>query len=374
MRIAWFSNAPWCPSGYGQQTRLVLERLAQAGHQILCIDSCGALSYGAIDYNGLFPVIPRPVSDRHMLAVLEDNEIDVLFSFVDSWAIDGSGSRAAWVPWMPIDRDPPNPTALTLAAKAAKPLTCSQYGLDQLLERNIPAEYVPCAYDPMVFHERDRSECRELMGMEDAFWFGIVADNRTRPSRKNLQQQIQAFARLASERDDVMLYLHTCMSTARGGEDLEGLIRHLKVESRVAWIDQDLIVSTGAPLECLATTYGAMDCLLGVSAEEGFGIPLIEAQACGVPVIAGDWTAMSELVMSGWTVSKHDADTVWSCGGMRYLPRVEAITEAMRTAYREARDHRGAAVHDIANGYAVDHVVNQYWLPLLEELAATERS
>ena len=40
---------------------------------------------------------------------------------------------------------------------------------------------------------------------------------------------------------------------------------------------------------------------------EGFGVPIIEAQACGTPVITGDWTAMSEITRTGLAIPKEDA-------------------------------------------------------------------
>jgi glycosyltransferase involved in cell wall biosynthesis len=42
--------------------------------------------------------------------------------------------------------------------------------------------------------------------------------------------------------------------------------------------------------------YNVMDCFLLSTSGEGFGIPIIEAMACEVPVIATDYTTTQELV------------------------------------------------------------------------------
>lgn len=44
------------------------------------------------------------------------------------------------------------------------------------------------------------------------------------------------------------------------------------------------------PLAYLAMFYNAADAFMGNSMSEGFGIPLIEAQACGVPVITTNFS------------------------------------------------------------------------------------
>ena len=68
----------------------------------------------------------------------------------------------------------------------------------------------------------------------------------------------------------------------------------------------------GYPAEWMALLYNAADVLLAASMSEGFGIPLIEAQACGTPVITTDWTSMPELVR--WGVAVPPADRFWVSG------------------------------------------------------------
>jgi glycosyltransferase involved in cell wall biosynthesis len=41
--------------------------------------------------------------------------------------------------------------------------------------------------------------------------------------------------------------------------------------------------------------------LIEPSISEGFGVPIIEAQACGVPVVVNNWTSMPELIIPGVT-------------------------------------------------------------------------
>jgi glycosyltransferase involved in cell wall biosynthesis len=58
----------------------------------------------------------------------------------------------------------------------------------------------------------------------------------------------------------------------------------------------------GIPAEKMALLYNGFDVLASPSYGEGFGVPILEAQACGVPVIVTDWTAMTELMGAGWLV------------------------------------------------------------------------
>ena len=56
MRILWHSNAPWCPSGYGNQSALFLPRFQALGHEVACLANYG-LQGTAFDWDGV-PVFP----------------------------------------------------------------------------------------------------------------------------------------------------------------------------------------------------------------------------------------------------------------------------------------------------------------------------
>ena len=49
-------------------------------------------------------------------------------------------------------------------------------------------------------------------------------------------------------------------------------------------------------IESLAPLYAVADCGIFPSRAEGWGLPIFECLASGVPVIAGSWTGQSEYL------------------------------------------------------------------------------
>jgi glycosyltransferase involved in cell wall biosynthesis len=122
----------------------------------------------------------------------------------------------------------------------------------------------------------------------------------------------------------------------------------------------------------MARLYSAFDVLLNPSYGEGFGIPIVEAQACGTPVIVSDWTSMPELVGAGWKVDGEPWYDPDEDRGEAFLlaPSVSEILDALENAYeaRGDKDVRGAA-REFAVGYDADLVTDKYWKPALETLS-----
>jgi glycosyltransferase involved in cell wall biosynthesis len=127
----------------------------------------------------------------------------------------------------------------------------------------------------------------------------------------------------------------------------------------------------------LAQLYTAADVLLAVSKGEGFGIPVIEALACGLPSIVSDFSAQPELVGdTGWKVPVQ-LDWDQYQGSFFCTPYTFAIVEALEAAYAErgtdAAAQRSAACLQRAEAYRADKLYAEHWRPLLASLEAQSR-
>jgi hypothetical protein len=114
----------------------------------------------------------------------------------------------------------------------------------------------------------------------------------------------------------------------------------------------------------------AFDVLLSPSAGEGFCVPLIEAQACGVPVIASDFTAQPELIGNGWTVS---GSRSWDGPSKSWYRRVSVddIVQALESAYAADLDGMQSECVEFAKQYDADYVFDTYWRPYIADALDT---
>lgn len=113
--------------------------------------------------------------------------------------------------------------------------------------------------------------------------------------------------------------------------------------------DQDKLAAGLIGPDDMARMCSALDVLLAPSRGEGFGLPLLEAQACGIPVIVTDFGSMAEVGAVGWKVS----------GQREYVPVLEAwyvapsvtgIVDALDAAYDDAH-----GLTEAARGHALQY-------------------
>jgi glycosyltransferase involved in cell wall biosynthesis len=111
-----------------------------------------------------------------------------------------------------------------------------------------------------------------------------------------------------------------------------------------------------------------MDVLLAPSYGEGFGVPTMEAQACGTRVIASGWAASQDLVSKdGFLV---DGQPFWDEPQQSWfmIPKIPSIVDALKQAYEDDIRHSQASV-DFALHYSNQNVWTQYWKPFLETVS-----
>jgi len=129
----------------------------------------------------------------------------------------------------------------------------------------------------------DVARVRHLQGLPpDAPYLLHVG---TLQPRKNLPRLLAAFAALKDDHPELRLVMAGMRGW--GHEDLAGQAWRLGIADSVCW--------TGyLPHDLLAALYGGATALAMPSLYEGFGLPVVEAMACGTPVLCSGTSSLPE--------------------------------------------------------------------------------
>jgi len=291
------------------------------------------------------------------------------------WVLKDYGKRGfRWVPWLPVDHDPVPKIVAEALEGAYLPIAYSRFGQRKLREVGIEAEYIPHGVDTKVYRPLPREEARASLGLpQDAFIVGMVAANVDYPSRKAFPQNMEAFARFYRRHPEARLYLHCDLVPPRGrtAYNLIELAEFLGIREALLASDPTLRL-LGFPPEQMALLYNSFDVLLAASMGEGFGLPLIEAQACGTPVIATDFTSMTELVKAGWLV-RPKCKFLTNQISYQAIPDIDSIEECLEAAYRasaseEARERLRQKGRLFALVFDWELLIETKWRRLLENM------
>ena len=378
-KLLWHSNAPWAPTGYGQQTQLFIRRLNQ--DYPLAVSAFYGLEGARLRYLDDIPIYPclgGSLGDqeilRHAKHWFESDDLrsGMTVTLMDVWPLTVEVWRELdLVSWVPVDHEPVQPSVVSfLEDTGAVPLAMSRFGERMLKDAGLDPIYVPHGIDTELLKPFDRKEARRLIGVEeDRFVVGVVAANKGNPSRKSFNEIVQAFAVFRQEHDDAALYLHTDAQGVNDGVDLAALLRAAKIpKDSIFFGDQYRQLFDPIGTKLMAYLMSSFDVLLNPSRGEGFGIPVLEAQACGVPVIVTDFSAMPELCFAGWKVDCRREFT--PARSWQVVPEVGDIVEALRHAYSLGPDTRREIMEQAvrgAAGYDARKVYDERMLPAFQE-------
>ncbi len=149
----------------------------------------------------------------------------------------------------------------------------------------IPDKKIKVIYlgvDRNIFRPYPKIEARKILGLpEDK---KIIINVGTETWRKNIPTLLAAFASILISQPDALL-----IRVGEKSKLSQKIIRSLKLESSIDYrrTEDD---------NHLALFYASSDLAIFPSFYEGFGLPVLEAMACGVPVIASNSSSLPELV------------------------------------------------------------------------------
>jgi len=378
LKILLNSNATWSPSGYGQQAGQFLPLMAGDGHECSCIAYDG-LQAGIINIGGItyLPRINDPYGADAILEHADRYKPDLIFTLQDVWTINNLALKYLkdngfkWVPIVPVDHEPVPSYILEKLKMAYRIITISRFGHDELKKNGFDSTYIPHTVDTGMFRRMEQKECRKFIGVPDnVFLFGMVAANKENPPRKSFQQVLDAFKLFRDAQPGSAIYFHTLMDSV-DGFPIQRYAKFLGLEKSV-YHSERYKVLYDIKQEEMPRIYGAFDVLLNPSTREGFGIPIIEAQACEVPAIVNDFTSMRELVNEGVDGYKVKVAYKRFTQLLSYegVPDVNDLYEKMAASFRADRNEMGKRGRErVVKEYDTKTVYEEKWRPFLKEIS-----
>ena len=178
--------------------------------------------------------------------------------------------------------------------------TYTEYAKEMVLQKITSAKYLEVAHhgtDSKSFYPLVEKNRKRLSANAD-FVFGSVNRNS---ARKDIASLIMAFYHLKTQIKEpkICLYLHMNPLDAYG-VNIERLCDRLElVYGHDVICPKDFNENAGVSNEDLNEIYNAMDCFVTTTTAEGWGLSVVEAMACKVPVIAPMHTSLKEITNDG---------------------------------------------------------------------------
>lgn len=380
LRIMNSSNAIWAQSGYSMQAVQYVPQMAKEGYPTAMVNFYGQEG-GDFMYKGvkMYPKMGSTWGEDAALHHGLDFKADVIITLQDVWTLnpnilaDMQKKGLRWIPIIPIDHDPvPSPTYDRLKL-AYRIVTISEFGYEELKRAGMHSTYIPHTIETDLFkpvNDETKKIIRKKANIpEDAFLFGMVAANKDNPPRKSFQEVLDAFKIFVSNHPNSYIYFHT-IHNQQGGFPIINYAKFIGIDKHIITCDpQDYLYRIKH--HDMPNIYNSFDCLLAPSRNEGFGVPIIEAQSCGVPVITTNFTAQKTLVKDGETgylvdIAYKQFDNLGSYIG---IPSVDDLVKKMKLMYKADRKEMGKkARQHIIDNYDFNLVWKTRWLPFLETL------
>lgn len=369
--IMWHSCAPWAASGYGQQTMHWTRELKRLGYDVI-ISTYWGIQGGATTWEGMtvLPGFGPAYCTQSLYQHAKNFNPDLIITLGDVWVMDPNMLRELPVAhWLPADCRPMSLADRNVVEQSgAELIAMSKFGYERFKTAGFNPVYVPHAIDTDVFKPLPNvGDLRSACGVEeDQFVIGLNQANND-AIRKAIPEQMMGFAKFAENHPDAMMTLHTGVHQ-EGGQDLEAVAENLGILDKIRVVDQYRYTAGMITPKDLNEWYNVIDVLGATVYAEGFGLPIVEAQAAGTPVITTDAASMPEINPHGLSVS---GQPFWNGvhKGWWISPSISDIADSYERAYQERKNVNSTQLRRfVRTNYSVPRVSKKYMQPAVEEL------
>lgn len=382
MKVLFSSNAPWCPSGYGVQSKLLVDYLKKHGHEVVFLVNYGLSgSYIKMDEVLYLPDDPGNWGNSSIKFHAEIQKPDIILTLMDWFVYDTNQwntNGIPWINWTPIDLQIyKNFERLQQYLQNSYGIiTTSQFGYNQLKEvGREPNGVIYHALDANVFKILDKEMCKQVIGFpKDSFVVGMnMANKDATEDRKAFNQQFKAVKKFFDKHKDLktILYINAEPSQKYAGHNLIELLKQNEFDlDKVVFTNPAKLNTYPNSPDEMAVLYNSFDILMNASSGEGFGVPIIEAQACGVPVLSHDATSMSEITFYGYAAKSDKKQKIEiNEYGYRFLPNVNDMVKGLDNILNSInKDKALAASNLVRENFDIDRIGLQ-WLNVINNVS-----
>jgi glycosyltransferase involved in cell wall biosynthesis len=376
LRILWHSCSPTGRGGYGIVTKYIACNL---GDLFPIVVSCyyGMPQHTTVKLNGV-PILPTSMADFGRFSVMhymDKFQINLPILHTDFWPFPWFSKLPNSMVYGPIDNDDFNSIDIKTMKDFSHFVPCSNFSkqvYEKITGKKVD-DMIPHGVNTSVFKSYPKLQCRkEFKFSKKKFIFGMVGANSDHEPRKGWDDLFIALHTFAEEfpqeKQNWVAFCYTNPFDEKG-YDLGAVAKYLGLGYNV-YFPEHLPLMVGLEELQMAKLYNTFDLFLNASRREGFCLPILEAQACGVPVVCPDITAMPELVKGhGWISKKGDL-VFTPRGWASHKADREDLAKKIEDAYfnQSQRKEFGIKAQQFAQQYNWELLLNEKWIPLLERL------
>jgi len=378
LRILWHSVSPQIRSGYGKVTNNVCSRLVKLGWDVIISAYYGIEPGGSIIINGV-PTVPskrEQFGKDSCLTHFKTLQRQLAILHTDWWAFPWFPEIPVSALYSPMDHQNYAQELIEHTKRFTFIASLCKWQKRELKKNGINSIFIPHGIDTKVYKPFPKKEVRQITKIPlDKFIIGVVGANSDKEGRKGWGPMFKALRYFLDNNQDVrdiLVIAHTNPLDPRG-LPLTRFV-HKQGLDNIVKFQNPRMVETGLREEEMAILYNSFDFLLHPSMREGFGMCIAEAQACGIPVIATDFSSMTELVKGhGWLVkgvlkglnlitTPINADT--------QIPDVYDIVAKIKDAYfhPDKIEKYGNAARKFMLQYEWDTIVETKWDKFLRDI------
>jgi len=337
-RLVWVGSAPGNSWGLSIVTRELMKRLDGFEKIIVCPDPAPRESIRTPSYT-----VYSAWKDDGIIHHVRNLDPDIIVLYHPTqWLnryVDAKG-RSDWVDMIPtiayvtVEMEPVFDYFFDKLwqLQPDKVISPSKWSADIFKKEGFETDHLYHGVDERLFHPMPH-----VRQEREGFIYGTVARN---DRRKNIPYAIKALSKMR-DRENVSLNLVCSAQDVKMGDNLEIIGKLYDIRDRIDFYEYNTF---GATLDTayMAAVFNYFDVHLLPTGGESFGLPFLEAMACGIPNIAMDLPVLREIYGDAIEYVPSVYNRITEMGELP-IPDVDILVEKMELL-RTDEGHRNALV------------------------------